>query len=81
MTKTKVITIMIKDTNIRFSGVTSKEVYEIISEAARENCLTVSKYISMLLENEASKISGKTIMDSPRSYMTKVSEDDLHSQL
>lgn len=67
---------MLKDTNIRFSGVTSKEVYEIISEAAKNNCITVSKYISMLLEIEASRITGKTISDRPRAYMTLDTHSD-----
>lgn len=59
---------MLRDTNIRFSGVTSKEVYNIISNAAKDNCITVSKYISILLANEASRLSGKVITDSSRSY-------------
>lgn len=60
---------MIRDTNIRYSGVTTKEVYEIISKAAQDNCVTISKYISLLLEDEASRISGIEITKSTRSYM------------
>lgn len=51
---------MIKETKIRFSGVTSREVYKIISEAAKDNCITVSRYISTLLENEALRISDES---------------------
>lgn len=59
---------MIRDTNIRYSGITSKEVYDIISKAASDNCISISKYISKLMENEACRISGKDISCSTRSY-------------
>lgn len=49
---------MIKDSNIRFSGVTSKDIYKAISQEAERMNITVSKYISVLLEREVSRITG-----------------------
>lgn len=49
---------MIKDCNIRFSGVTSKDIYKAISDEAARLNITVSKYISLILEREVDRLSG-----------------------
>lgn len=63
---------MIKDSNIRYSGVTTKEIYDIISKVAYEQGISVSKFISQTLEKEAELISGKELSSQTRQYKTNV---------
>lgn len=63
---------MIKDSNIRYSGVTTKEIYDIISKVAYEQGISVSKFISQTLEKEAKSISGKELNSQTRQYKTNV---------